>query len=96
MQYYTFELDDKRKELCTIVTPFGLYCYKRLPKGVLTAPNIAQKIMECVLGHLENLEMYIENWVAFMDSWEAHLVLLEKVSTILHDKGFAVNLLKYE
>ena len=94
MQYYTLELDDESKELCMLAMPFGLYHYKRLPMGVLPAPDVAQEIMERVLGHLENLEMYIDNLAAFSDSWKAHLVLLEKVLTILQDKGFAVNPLK--
>ena len=60
------------------------------------APDIAQEVMERVLGHLEDLEMYIDDLAAFLDSWDAHLVLLEKVLTILQDKGFAVNPLKCE
>ena len=80
--------------MCTIATPFGFYRYRRLPMGVSTAPDIAQEVIERVLGHLEDLEMYIDDLAAFLDSWDAHLVLLEKVLMILQDKGFAVNPLK--
>ena len=33
MFYHCLMLDDASKELCTINTPFGLYCFNRLPQG---------------------------------------------------------------
>ena len=96
MQYCTFELDDESVELCTIATPFGLYRYRRLPMGVSASPDIAQEIMERVLGHIEELEICLDDLAAFSDSWEEHLKVLDKILTILQDKGFSVNPLKCE
>ena len=49
MQYYTFELTEEAKNICTFTTPFGNFRYERAPMGLRNSPAFAQARMEEVL-----------------------------------------------
>ena len=96
MQYYTFELDEPSKGLCTTATPFGLYCYAHLPMGVSTSPDMAQEIMEQVLSNFEDTEVYLDDITTFSSNFDSHISLLEKILQHLQDNVFSINPLKCE
>ena len=91
MQYYTFELDDESKKLCTIVTPFGPYWYNRVPMGLCTSPGYAQAHMEEILRDIKENSVYLDDIGIFTDTWEAHLEALQRTLTILEENNFTIN-----
>ena len=94
MQFYCFELDDKSSKICTIVTPFGKYRYKRLPMGVKISPDIAQSIMKGIFDDLD-VEVYIDD-IGFWSTgtFEEHMVVVKELLQRLSDNGLKCNPLK--
>ena len=46
MHYNTFELYDKLRDLCIIVTPFRQFKYNHLPVDINQSPDFMQEIMK--------------------------------------------------
>ena len=68
MQYYTFKLDDKSSNLCTIVTPFGKFRYQRLPMGLKCSRGHTQEVTKNIFCDLVDTDVYIDDVGVFSDN----------------------------
>jgi len=94
MFFYSLELDDESKELCTINTPYGLYRYCRCAMGVKVSPDAAQGLITKVLAGLD-CAAYMDDCGIWTDeSFEDHMELVGKILQRLADNGLKCNPLK--
>jgi transposase InsO family protein len=93
--YYTFELDEESSWLCILVTPFGKYRRKRLPMGLKQSPDWAQAAIEIPLIEADLLrecvEAYMDDVGIFSNSFEEHMIHLDKTLYTLDAEGFTIN-----
>ena len=61
MGYYHIVLSEESSDMCTIVTEFGKFRYKRLPMGVSCSPDIFQAKIYELLGNIEGVKAYIDD-----------------------------------
>ena len=61
MGYYHIVLDKESSYLCTMIVPWGKYCYCRLPMGLNGSPDIFQAIINNIMGDLPNVRAYLDD-----------------------------------
>jgi hypothetical protein len=95
MHYYTFELDNQSKDLCTIAAAGKFKC-DRLSIGLKCSLDYAQEVMENIFRDFEDAEVYIDYIGALSYSWDDHMALLCTILTKFQDNWFRFNPIKCE
>ncbi|KAK7886282.1 hypothetical protein WMY93_025903 [Mugilogobius chulae] len=77
--FWQLKLDPESSRYTTFNTPFGRYCFLRLPFGIKSAPEIFHKAMESIIEGLEGTRVYIDDLVVWGTTKQQHDERLEKL-----------------
>lgn len=94
--YYHLELHPESRDITTFLTENGMYRFKRLMFGVNCAPEIFQKEMMRILGHIKNVIVYIDDILVFAESLEELHKTVSEVLQILRNNNLTLNMEKCE
>lgn len=77
--FFLLELEEDSRDIVTFITHRGLYRFKRLPFGLVSAPEIFQRKMDEMLADCEGTYWYLDDVGVEGSSVEEHDLRLKKV-----------------
>lgn len=89
--FWQISLHPDSCKLTTFITPFGRYCFKRLPFGITSAPEIFQRKMLETLSGLEGVEVFMDDILVHGTSMEQHDAQPERVLRRVEAAGLKLN-----
>ena len=101
--YHQLELQPESRAITTFITHKGLYRYKRLVFGISCAVALFQKVLQQILQGSEGVQNILDDILIHAATQKEHDERLEKVLTLLQEKGITLirrkcqfNMLKLE
>ncbi|KAJ8340687.1 hypothetical protein SKAU_G00353200 [Synaphobranchus kaupii] len=89
--FWQIPLHADSSPLTTFITPFGRYCFRRLPFGISSAPEHFQSYLTQMLSGLEGTICHADDILVFRASREEHDDRLHKVLERLQGEGLTLN-----
>ncbi|XP_075743966.1 uncharacterized protein LOC142802804 [Rhipicephalus microplus] len=89
--FHQVKLSADSQELTRFITPFGRYCFCRLPFGITSAPEYFQKQMARILEGQEGVANMIDDILVFERTREEHDARLNQVLSRLAKAGITLN-----
>ena len=72
--FYQVPVNPEFRDRTAFITPWGKFCFLRMPFGLRNAPTTFQRLMDTVLAGLEGYAVpYIDDILIFSESWDDHL-----------------------
>lgn len=89
--FWQRKLSKRSKLLTTFITPWGRYCYTRLPFGISSAPEHFQRTMQRILEGLEGVVCQMDDILVHGATIEEHDERLEAVLKRLEEANATLN-----
>jgi transposase InsO family protein len=94
--FWQIPLAPESRLLTTFVTPFGRYCFNKLPFGISSAPELFQKRMSILLEGLDGVVCLMDDVLIFGSDQQEHDTRLIKVLERVQSAGVTLNAEKCE
>ena len=85
--FHQIPLHPDSQELTTFITPFGRYCYKRLPFGISSGPDVFHREMTCILEGIPGVICDIDDVLVFGRNQQEHDDRLKLVLQKMKETG---------
>ena len=89
--FWQIPLSPESAKLTTFITPFGRYCFHRLPFGISSAPEHFQRRMSDILTDIPGVVCMMDDILIHGKTREEHDVHLRDVLNRLQDAGMTLN-----
>ncbi|XP_062593536.1 uncharacterized protein K02A2.6-like [Saccostrea cucullata] len=94
--FHQIPLDPESCHLTTFITPFGRYCFQRVPFGITSAPEIFQRRMSEILADIEGTDAIMDDIIIYGSTVEEHDERLDRVLDRIKEVGLKLNKKKCE
>ena len=89
--YWQIPLSKESAILTTFISPFGRFCFKRLPFGITSAPEHFQRRMSSLLSGIDGVVCLMDDILIHSTTQEEHDERLARVLTRLQEAGLTLN-----
>ena len=89
--YWSVHLDEESQELTTFRTPFGRYCYQRLPFGLSVSQDLFQQRMDAIIEQVPGCICIADDIVVIGHTEEEHDRNLRKLFETAAKEGLVFN-----
>ena len=94
--FWQIPLAEKSRHLTTFITPFGRFCFNKMPFGISSAPEHFQRRMNQLLSGLPGVLCLIDDILVYGSSTQEHDERLKAVLDTIQSAGITLNQAKCE
>ena len=89
--FYQIPLHEDSQKLTTFITPFGRYCFRCLPFGITSVPEIFMRRMSRLFEGVDGVFCYMDDILVYGREMEEHDHCLDAVMRIVQSSGLKLN-----